>query len=143
MTNTYSIIESCGRQFWVEPQRFSDFHDFQLRKPSTNISSTSLKVKRSVDISAANKILFNRVLILNVENDIYLGQPILDEFRVCASVLPGKRKQSKLYVFKMKSKKRFRRKVGYRVTATRIKFDNLYRQVKSKTNKNLQFLIKL
>nr|YP_009550778.1 ribosomal protein L21 [Eustigmatophyceae sp. Mont 10/10-1w]QAA11713.1 ribosomal protein L21 [Eustigmatophyceae sp. Mont 10/10-1w] len=142
MTNTYSIIESCGRQFWVEPQKFYDFYDFRNRRPNKTLSSKSFKIQRSEDILQADKILFDQVLILTHETDVYLGHPFLDDFRVEASLLPGIRKQSKLYVFKMRSKKRFRRKIGYRMTSQRIKFNSLYRKVGSKLKNNLEFLVK-
>jgi large subunit ribosomal protein L21 len=142
MTNTYSIIESCGRQFWVEPQKFYDFYDFRDRKTNNNLPLKSFKIQRSESISKANKILFDQVLILSHENDVYLGHPFLNDFRVEASLLPGRRKQSKLYVFKMRSKKRFRRKIGYRITSKRIRFNSLYRKVGSKLKNNLEFLVK-
>jgi large subunit ribosomal protein L21 len=142
MTNTYSIIESCGRQFWVEPNRFHDFQDFRIRKNTSNFLKKPFKVERDKNILSAEKILFNRVLILTNQDDVYLGHPFLSEFRIEASLLPGFRKQSKLYVFKMRSKKRFRRKVGYRLTSNRIRFDNLHRKISSKIKNNIEFLVK-
>lgn len=142
MTNTYSIIESCGRQFWVEPQKFYDFYDLQVRKSSATLPQKSFKVERSTKVESASKILFDRVLILTHETDVYLGHPFLNQFRVEGNLLPGSRKQSKLYVFKMRSKKRFRRKIGYRITSRRVRFDSFYRKVGSKLNKNLEFLVK-
>jgi large subunit ribosomal protein L21 len=140
MTNTFTIIESFGRQFWVEPNKFQDFQNFKL--------STSSKVSRKFKLDyyhnplKANIILFNKVMFVTNQTDTYLGRPILEDFRVEGSLLPGVHKKSKLLVFKMRSKKKFRRTIGCRISSRRIRFDNILRVVSSKKSSNLEVLVK-
>lgn len=140
MTNIYTIIESFGRQFWVEPKKFQDFQNFKL----TNSSNTyrPLKLNYSHKPSEANIILFNKVMFVTDQIDTYLGRPLLEDFRVEGSLLPGVHKKSKLLVFKMRSKKKFRRKIGCRVSSRRIRFDKILRVLSSKKTTNLQVLVK-
>jgi ribosomal protein L21 len=72
----------------------------------------------------------------------HLGRPILNDFRVEGSLLPGVHKKSKLFVFKMRAKKKFRRTIGCRISSRRIRFDNILRIVPSKQSSNLQVLVK-
>lgn len=138
MTNIYTIIESFGRQFWVEPNKFQDFQNFKL--PTSLNSSKKLKLNYSHNPAQANFLFFNKILFVTDEITTYLGRPLLENFRVEGSLLPGTRKKSKLFVFKMRSKKKFRRKIGYRLLARRIRFDNILSIASSK--QNLQVLVK-
>ena len=145
MKNIYSIIESFGRQFWVEPQKFQDFYNFKSTNSSTTSKSenlSSLRAEYSHKPEKSNKILFDRVMFFTDQKDIHLGKPFLKDFRIEGSLLPGIRKRSKLVVFKMRAKKGFRRKIGYRVTSRRIRFDNVLRIMSSQNNFNLQVLVK-
>nr|YP_009551103.1 ribosomal protein L21 [Pseudellipsoidion edaphicum]QAA12033.1 ribosomal protein L21 [Pseudellipsoidion edaphicum] len=126
MTNIYSIIESFGRQFWVEPTQFQEFQNFKLYNPPKN--DRLLKSIYSHNPLRANIIFFNKVMFVMDELSkykTYLGFPILTGFRIEASLLPGIFKKSKLFVFKMRSKKKFRRKLGCRISSRRIRFDNI------------------
>lgn len=140
MTNIYTIIESFGRQFWVEPKKFQDFQNFKL--PTSSKSSRPLKLDYSHKPSQANIILFNKVMFVTDQVNTHLGRPILNDFRVEGSLLPGVHKKSKLFVFKMRSKKKFRRTIGCRISSRRIRFDNILRIVSSKQSSNLQVLVK-
>jgi large subunit ribosomal protein L21 len=142
MTNIYSIIESFGRQFWVEPNKFQDVSNFKLKRKILIPKTTSFKVNHSHNPEKATSILFDRVMFFADENNVQLGKPVLNNFRVEGSLLPGVHKKSKLLVFKMRSKKRFRRKIGYRVSSRRIRFDNILQIVSTKTKSNLQVLVK-
>jgi large subunit ribosomal protein L21 len=140
MTNIYSIIESFGRQFWVEPNKFQDFSNFKLTKKNSNSKSKQFRIDYSHAPEKATSILFDRVMFFADQNNVQLGKPLLEGFRVEGSLLPGIHKKSKLFVFKMRSKKRFRRKIGYRVSTRRIRFDNILQIAKTKSN--LQVLVK-
>nr|YP_009550349.1 ribosomal protein L21 [Characiopsis acuta]QAA11283.1 ribosomal protein L21 [Characiopsis acuta] len=140
MTNIYSIIESFGRQFWVEPNKFQDFSNFKItRKPST-LKSRQFRIDYSHTPERATSILFDRVMFFADQDNVQLGKPLLENFRVEGSLLPGIHKKSKLFVFKMRSKKRFRRKLGCRISTRRIRFDNILQITKTKSN--LQILVK-
>jgi ribosomal protein L21 len=145
MTNIYSIIESFGRQFWVEPDKFQDFYNFKLAnsgKNSTKSNSRTLKVDYSHQPEKAKVVLFDRVMFYSDENNVYLGKPLLNDFRIEGSLLPGVRKKSKLVVFKMRAKKAYRRKIGYRMSSRRVRFDNVLRIMSSKKRYDLQVLVK-
>jgi large subunit ribosomal protein L21 len=139
MTNIYSIIESFGRQFWVEPDKFQDFQNFKFSNTSKNFRS--LKTEYSHSPSNANIVFFNKVMFVTNQINTFLGRPLLENFRIEVSLLPGIYKKSKLLVFKMRSKKKFRRKIGYRISSRRIRFDNILQVISSTKLSNLQILV--
>lgn len=140
MTNKYAIIESCGRQFWVEPSKFYDFSGFGDTKNKNE--NNSLQIKRRNEIEESSSILFNKVLMVSNENGIHLGKPFLNEFILEGNLLPGLRKKSKIQVFKMRSKKKFRRKMGAKVSVNRVRLEDVLKKYSSNTTKTLEFLIK-
>ncbi len=140
MTKIYSIIESFGRQFWVEPNKFQDVSNFKInRKPKASNEKT-FRAKYSHNPEKPLSIFFNKVLFFADESNVDLGKPFLKEYRIEGSLLPGVKKKSKILVFKMRSKKKYRRKIGFRVTSRRIRFDNILQIVSSKSN--LQVLVR-
>lgn len=141
MTNIYSIIESFGRQFWVEPNKFQDFSNFKLKRKSSS-NSKPFRVAYSHEPEKATSVFFDRVMLFADENNVHFGKPLLNNFRVEGSLLPGVHKKSKLLVFKMRAKKKFRRKIGHRVSSRRIRFDNILQIVSSKNKSNLQVLVR-
>lgn len=145
MTNIYSIIESFGRQFWVEPDKFQDFYNFKIANSSKSLEKTNsrnFKVDYFHQPETAKVVLFNRVMFYSDENNVYLGKPVLNDFRIEGSLLPGVRKKSKLVVFKMRAKKAYRRKIGHRTSSRRVRFDNVLRIMSSKNRYDLQVLVK-
>ena len=145
MTNIYSIIESFGRQFWVEPDKFQDFYNFKIANSFKSLEKTTyrnFKVDYSHQPKTAKVVLFNRVMFYSDERNVYLGKPLLNDFRIEGSLLPGVRKKSKLVVFKMRAKKAYRRKIGYRTSSRRVRFDNILRIMSSKNRYDLQVLVK-
>ena len=130
MANVYSIIESFGRQFWVEPDKFQDFYNFKIANSSKNLSKSntrSFRTEYSHNPEKAKVVLFDRVMFYSDEKNVCLGRPLLNDFRIEGSLLPGVRKKSKLVVFKMRAKKAYKRKIGYRMTSRRVRFDNVLR----------------
>lgn len=107
----YGILEMCGRQFWIEPTKYYDISQFTNRfLPS--ISKT---------------ILFNKVLLLNENKkgfDIKIGHPFLED-TVFRAKLVDQGLGSKVQIFKMKSKKKFRKRFGYRTKYVRLHFDSI------------------
>jgi large subunit ribosomal protein L21 len=101
---TYAIVEISGRQVWVESGKF-----YNLNYIATN---------------PGNKILLNRVLMLNDNGNIKLGHPYLDNVKIEATVLQHI-KGPKLLVYKMKPKKKYRRKTGHRQQLTRLMIDKI------------------
>ena len=142
MTNNYAIIESCGRQFWVEPSKFYDFSGFgdtESKKPEEN---HVLPIKRRQNIENASTIIFNKVLMVSNDNGIHLGKPFLNEFVLEGNLLPGLRKKSKIQVFKMRSKKGYRRKMGAKISINRVRLEDILKKYSSNSNNTLEFLVK-
>lgn len=121
----YGILEMCGRQFWIEPTRYYDISQFA-----------------SKFLPAVSKIiLFNKVLLLNENKKdssakIKIGRPFLNEVLFQAKLLDHGL-GSKVQIFKMKSKKKFRRRFGYRTKYTRLQFDSI---LTNKSFKNFNIL---
>ena len=100
----YAIIEIGGKQLWIESKKFY----------SVNYIATE----------PGNKLLLNRVLMLNDEGKIEVGKPYLENVQVHATVLEHFR-GPKIIVYKMKPKKKTRRKQGHRQQLTRFMIDNI------------------
>lgn len=115
----------CGRQFWIEPTRYYDISQFA-----------------SKFLPAISKIiLFNKVLLLNENKKdsntgIKIGHPFLNDVLFQAKLLDHGL-GSKVQIFKMKSKKKFRRRFGYRTKYTRLQFDSI---LTTKSFKNFHIL---
>lgn len=100
----YAIIEASGRQFWVEPGRFYDFNH--------------------LDLNPGDKIALRKVLLVNKNGNVTVGQPCLESAKIEATVL-GHIKSRKITVYKMRPKKKTRKKQGHRDNLTRIIIDNI------------------
>nr|YP_009293712.1 ribosomal protein L21 [Rhodymenia pseudopalmata]AOM64394.1 ribosomal protein L21 [Rhodymenia pseudopalmata] len=103
---TYVIIEASGRQICMKPGQFYDVN-YMNAEPG--------------DI-----VKFNRILLLNCNGNIELGNPCLSPLKVKAKVLKHL-KGKKITVFKMKAKKNTRVKKGHRQHLTRILVQEIIR----------------
>nr|BDA97411.1 ribosomal protein L21 [Cryptomonas sp. NIES-345]BDA98372.1 ribosomal protein L21 [Cryptomonas sp. NIES-1327] len=102
--NNYAIIEASGKQFWVEPGKFYDLNYLGL--------------------NPGDKIALRKVLLINKEGNIVVGQPCLEKVSVEATVL-GHLRSKKITVYKMRPKKKTRKKQGHRDNLTRIIIDSI------------------
>jgi len=100
----YAIVEISGRQFWVENKKYYD-----LNRIPTKVNS---------------QINLNRVLLVNNEGEILIGQPYLENVKITAKVLKHFRGQ-KILVYKMRPKKKTRKKQGHRQDLTRILINDI------------------
>nr|YP_010337466.1 ribosomal protein L21 [Pulvinaster venetus]UNJ17051.1 ribosomal protein L21 [Pulvinaster venetus] len=100
----YAIIQTSGKQLWVEPGRFYDVN----RLPA----------------NPGDTIILNRVLLVNNHGEINIGQPCLPNVSIKATVLRHLR-GPKIVVYKMKPKKGFRNKKGHRQELTRLMIDQI------------------
>lgn len=141
MTNISSIIESFGRQFWVEPKKFQDVSNFKVRPKLSNSNLKSFRVTYSNKPEKANIVFFDRIMLFINQDNIQFGQPFLKDFRVEGNIVPGLKKKSKFLVFKMHAKKRFRRRIGFKLTSRRIRFDNILQIHSLETRSDLQVLV--
>ena len=100
----YAIIEISGRQLWVENNKYYDVN--------------------RIPIELGNRIIFNRVLLINNNGNLNIGKPYLKNVRVEGKILKHLR-DSKIIVYKMRSKKKTRKKTGHRQNLTRILIEKI------------------
>ncbi|MFN3926907.1 MAG: 50S ribosomal protein L21 [Pseudanabaenaceae cyanobacterium] len=101
---TYAIIQTGGKQYRVEVGRF---YDVEL-----------------LSAQPQDQITIDQVLLVNQEGQVLIGQPLVTDAVVTATVLEH-RKAKKVIVYKMRPKKKTRRKNGHRQPLTRIMIDEI------------------
>jgi large subunit ribosomal protein L21 len=100
----YAIVEISGKQFWVETGKFYDFN--------------------RIPTELGKEITLNRVLLLNNEGDVLIGQPYLENVKIQGKILEHLRGKKKI-IYKMRSKKKTRRKQGHRQELTRVLIEDI------------------
>ena len=100
----YAIVEISGRQFWIEIGKYYDFN----RIPS----------------QLGNQITLNRVLLLNNDGNVLIGQPYLESVKIKGKILEHLRGK-KTIVYKMRPKKKTRKKQGHRQELTRVFIEDI------------------
>ena len=100
----YAIIEISGKQFWVEVGKFYNFN--------------------RIPCKFGKRIILNRVLLLNNEGNILIGQPFLNNVKIQGKILQHLRDKKKI-IYKMRSKKKTRRKHGHRQELTQILIESI------------------
>lgn len=100
----YAIIETGGKQLRVEPGRF---YDIEL-----------------LHVEAESQVTIDKVLFVNNDGDVSIGQPFVQGATVTGTVLRHFRGR-KVLVYKMKPKKKTRKKRGHRQEITRLMIDSI------------------
>lgn len=100
----YAIIEISGRQFWIETGKYYDFN--------------------KIPTESGKQISLNRVLLLNDEGNVMIGQPYLNSVTIKGKILQHLRGK-KTIVYKMRPKKKTRRKQGHRQELTRVLIEDI------------------
>jgi large subunit ribosomal protein L21 len=100
----YAIIETGGKQLRVEPGRFYD-------------------VER-LAVEAEESLTIDRVLFVENDGEISVGQPLVEGASIEAKVLRHSRGR-KVIVYKMQPKKKTRKKRGHRQEITRILINSI------------------
>jgi large subunit ribosomal protein L21 len=101
---TYAIIETGGKQIRVEPGRFYD------------VERLAVEEEASVTI--------DRVLFVEEEGEVSIGQPFVEGATVEATVMRHLRGR-KIIVYKMRPKKKTRKKQGHRQELTRLMINTI------------------
>ncbi|MBW4471430.1 MAG: 50S ribosomal protein L21 [Stenomitos rutilans HA7619-LM2] len=101
---TYAIIEAGGTQLRVEPGRFYDINRLPA-EPDTQIT-------------------IDKVLFVQEDGDISVGQPLVEGATVEATVMQHLRDR-KIIVYKMRPKKKTRKKQGHRQDLTRLMINSI------------------
>ncbi len=100
----YAVVETGGRQYKVSRGQVIDVEKLEAAPGET--------------------IELGKVLLVQDDDNVSIGQPIVDGAKVTAKVL-GEEKGDKLIVFKYKNKTRYRRKTGHRQTYTRLEIEDI------------------
>nr|AOM64594.1 ribosomal protein L21 [Riquetophycus sp.] len=95
----YAIIETSGKQIWIEPGKFYDVN--------------------YINGEPGDMVKLYRVLLFKNEEQITIGKPCINSIYVKAQILKHF-KGKKITVFKMKSKKSSKVKQGHRQKLTRL-----------------------
>ena len=111
---TYAIVETSGKQFWVQPNRYYDLD----------------RCHAEVD----DILTIDKVLLLNDGKNLKLGKPYVKDAKVEIKVLEHRR-GPKIIVYKMRPKKKTRRKNGHRQELTRVLVQSISVGTKSKKSK--------
>ena len=76
------------------------------------------------DTPAGEKVTFDRVLAVGGDGDVKLGAPLVAGASVVAEVV-GPEQGPKLKVQKLRRRKNFRKRTGFRAMNTRVKIDKI------------------
>ena len=100
----YAIVKSGGRQYRAE-----EGHSFSVEK---------------LPYEVGEQFNMEQVLLLAEGDDIKIGQPFVDGVSVKATVTDQYRGK-KIFVWKYRPRKRYRRRQGHRQYYTRIRIDEI------------------
>jgi large subunit ribosomal protein L21 len=100
----YAIFRALGKQFRAETGQ-------HLRLPL-------------MDAKPGTKVTFDQVLLSSDGKKVRTGTPLVKGAAVEAEVV-GEGKEPKIYVFKFKRRKSYRRKTGHRQRFTEVKVTNV------------------
>ena len=77
-----------------------------------------------MDAEAGSKVTFDEVLLSSDGETIRAGTPLVAGAKVVAEVV-GQGKEPKIYVFKFKRRKNYRRKTGHRQKYTEVRITDV------------------
>jgi large subunit ribosomal protein L21 len=100
----YAIVESGGRQYRAEVG-----HLFSVEKVASKVGE---------------QIVLDNVLLVADGDDIQVGQPTIPGASVVATVVE-QYKGAKIFVWKYRPRKRYRRRQGHRQQYTRLRTDEI------------------
>ncbi len=100
----YAIVESGGRQYRAE-----EGHSFSVEK---------------LPFEVGDQIELDKVLLMANDDGIKIGQPTVEGVSVKATVVEQYRGK-KIFVWKYKPKKRYRKRRGHRQSYTRLRIDEI------------------
>ena len=100
----YAIFRALGKQFRAEKGK-------TIRLPL-------------MDAEAGSKVTFDEVLLSSDGQTIKAGSPLVAGAKVEAEVV-GQGKEPKIYVFKFKRRKNYRRKTGHRQRYTEVRITDV------------------
>jgi large subunit ribosomal protein L21 len=100
----YAVVSTGGKQYKVQ-------------------KGETLRIEKIVG-EVGSKVIFDKVLMVADGENIRVGQPVVENATVQASIIEQD-KARKILVFKYKRRKRYRRKQGHRQPYTAIRIDGI------------------
>ena len=100
----YAIIETGGKQY--------------------KVSEGDVLFIEKLDVEAGDAVTFDKVLVVADGENVQIGAPTVAGATVSAKVEKNG-KAKKIYVFKMKRKKNYRRKKGHRQPYTKVEITKI------------------
>ena len=100
----FAIIETGGKQY--------------------KVNEGDIIFVEKLDVTAGDKITFDKVLALSKGESFVAGAPCVDGATVTASVLKNG-KAKKIYVMKYKAKKNEKKKIGHRQPYTKVQIEKI------------------
>ena len=95
----YAIIVTGGKQY--------------------KVSAGDVLFIEKLEAEAGDEVVFDQVLAVGGDNGIIVGTPTVEGASVSGKVIKNG-KNKKIYVYKMKAKKNYRRKQGHRQPYTKV-----------------------
>lgn len=100
----YAIIETGGKQY--------------------KVSEGDTIFVEKLGVEEGEAVTFDKVLVVADGEDVKVGAPLVEGAKVEAKVVKNG-KAKKIYVFKMKRKKNYRRKKGHRQPFTKVEISKI------------------
>jgi large subunit ribosomal protein L21 len=100
----YAVVHTGGKQYKVQ-------------------KGETLRIEK-IPGEVGSAVTFDKVLMVADGEEIRVGQPVLENVKVQASIVEQD-KAKKVLVFKYKRRKRYRRKQGHRQPYTAIRIDGI------------------
>lgn len=101
----YAIIKALGKQFRVEKDAILQLPYMEEKEPG-------------------DVLTFDEVLLTSTDDTINAGTPLVPGASVTAEVV-GHGKEPKIYVFKFRRRKNYRRKTGHRQRYTEVRITDV------------------
>ena len=100
----YAIVECGGRQYRAE-----EGHSFVVEK---------------LPYEVGEQIELDKVLLISADDDVIVGQPQIADALVKATIVDQFRGK-KIFVWKYRPRKRYRKRRGHRQSYTRLRIDEI------------------
>ncbi|HOJ52493.1 MAG TPA: 50S ribosomal protein L21 [Syntrophales bacterium] len=100
----YAVIKTGGKQY-----RVSQGDEIAVEKLPGN---------------RGEEVIFDQVLMWATDQEIKLGTPVVEGVKVISEIV-RQEKGPKIYVFRMKRRKGYRKKTGHRQMLTRVKIKEI------------------
>ena len=99
-----AVIKTGGKQYIVSP-------------------GDKIKIEK-IDGDVEKEIEFSEVLLMEKDNNLSIGEPIVKDAKVFGKIL-RQDKAKKIIIFKYKAKKRYKKKTGHRQEFTEVEITKI------------------